>query len=45
MPREPTLNEAYAQIERDLALEKLPERLQALIEDSGVRVYADRYAN
>lgn len=45
MPREPTLNEAYAQIERELALEQLPERMRALLESSGVRVYADRYAD
>lgn len=44
MPREPTLNEAYAEIERELALEELPERMQALLESSGVRVHADRYA-
>ncbi len=43
MPREPTLNEAYAQIERDLALEKLPQRIQALIERSGLQVYPDRF--
>ncbi len=38
MPRAPTLNEAYAQIERELALEQLPERLQALVSDSGISV-------
>ena len=42
-PRAPTLNEAYAMIERDLALEQLPERLQALISDSGVSVYPENY--
>lgn len=44
MPREPTLNEAYAQIERELALEQLPERIRALMEKSGVRVYPDRFS-
>ena len=43
MPREPTLNEAYAQIERELALEELPQRIQALVEQSGIRLYLDRY--
>ncbi len=41
MPRAPTLNEAYAQIERELALEQLPERLQALVSDSGISVHPD----
>ena len=43
MPRAPTLNEAYAQIERELALEQLPQRLQALVSDSGIRVYPDTF--
>ncbi len=43
MPRRPTLNEAYAQIERELALEQLPERLQALIADSGISVHPDSF--
>ena len=42
-PRAPTLNEAYAMIERDLALEQLPARLQALISDSGISVYPENY--
>ncbi len=43
MPRAPTLNEAYAQIERELALEQLPERLQALVSDSGIRIHPDNF--
>lgn len=43
MPRPPTLNEAYAMIERNLALEQLPERLQALVSDSGINVYPEHY--
>lgn len=43
MPRAPTLNEAYAQIERELALEQLPQRLQALVSDSGIRVHPDTF--
>ncbi len=43
MPRAPTLNEAYAQIERELALEQLTQRLQALVSDSGIRVYPDTF--
>jgi peptidyl-prolyl cis-trans isomerase C len=43
MPRAPTLNEAYAQIERELALEQLPGRLQALVSDSGIRVHPDTF--
>jgi len=43
MPRAPTLNEAYATIERDLALEQLPARLQALVSDSGISVYPENY--
>ena len=43
MPRPPTLNEAYAMIERDLALEQLPERLQALVSDSGISVYPENF--
>ena len=42
MPREPTLNEAYAQIERELALEQLPQRIQALVDQSGIELYLDR---
>lgn len=44
MPRAPTLNEAYVQIERDLALEELPRRIQALVKDSGIRVNASNYS-
>ncbi|MDH3531799.1 MAG: peptidylprolyl isomerase [Gammaproteobacteria bacterium] len=44
MPRAPTLNEAYAQIERELALEKLPQRIQTLVDNSGVVIYADRFS-
>ncbi len=43
MPRASTLNEAYAQIERELALEQLPQRLQALVSGSGIRVYPDTF--
>ncbi|MDH3350258.1 MAG: peptidylprolyl isomerase [Gammaproteobacteria bacterium] len=43
MPRAPTLNEAYAQIERDLALEQLPQRLQALVSNSGISVYPEKF--
>ncbi len=43
MPRAPTLNEAYATIERDLALEQLPGRIQALIDASGLNIYPDRF--
>ena len=42
--REPTLNEAYAQIERELALEKLPESIKTLVNNSGISIYADRFA-
>ena len=43
MPRAPTLNEAYAQIERELALEQLPGRLQALVAESGISVHSDTF--
>jgi len=43
MPRAPTLNEAYARIERELALEQLPQRLQALVSESGIRVHPDTF--
>lgn len=43
MARAPTLNEAYAQIEDELALEQLPGRLQALVSDSGISVYPDTF--
>ncbi|MBT8099666.1 MAG: peptidylprolyl isomerase [Gammaproteobacteria bacterium] len=43
MPRAPTLNEAYAQIERELAMEKLPQQIQAIVSNSGIRVYAENY--
>ena len=43
MPRAPTLNEAYAQIERELALEKLPQQIQEIVSASGVRVFAENY--
>ena len=43
LPREPTLNEAYAEIEREIALDKLPERIQAIVDNSGVIIHADRF--
>ncbi len=43
MPRAPTLAEAYAEIERELALEQLPSRLQMLVTDSGIDVYPDAF--
>lgn len=43
MPRAPTLNEAYKEIERELALEQLPQRIQTLVGNSGIRVYPDRF--
>ncbi|MFQ5982346.1 MAG: peptidylprolyl isomerase [Woeseiaceae bacterium] len=43
MPRAPTLNEAYAQIERELALEQLPARLQALVSESGIAVHPESF--
>ena len=42
-PYTPTLNEAYAEIERELALEQLPERLQALVSGSGIDVRPDTF--
>lgn len=45
MPRAPTLNEAYVQIERELAMEQLPGRISTLIENSGLRVYPERYTD
>jgi len=42
-PRVPTLDEAYADIERELALEQLPARLQLLITASGIDVYPDGF--
>jgi parvulin-like peptidyl-prolyl isomerase len=42
-PRVPTLDEAYADIERELALEQLPAHLQLLITDSGIDVYPDGF--
>ena len=43
MPRAPTLNEAYAQIERELALEQLPQRIQALVTRSGIEVFPENF--
>ncbi len=43
MPRAPTLNEAYAEVERDLKLERLPQVIQSLIETSGMRTYPERF--
>lgn len=43
LPRAPTLNEAYAEIERELALEQLPQRIQALVSSSDVRTYPDKF--
>ena len=43
MPRAPTLDEAYAEIERELALEQLPSRLQVLVTDSGIDIYPDAF--
>ena len=45
MPRAPTLNEAYVQIERELAMEQLPGRISTLVNNSGLRVYPDRYTD
>lgn len=42
--RQPTLNEAYAEVERELALEKLPESIKTLVDNSGINIYADRFA-
>ena len=42
-PHTPTLNEAYSQIEHELALEQLPERLHALVAGSGIDVYPDTF--
>jgi parvulin-like peptidyl-prolyl isomerase len=39
LPHVPTLDEAYAEIERALALEQLPARLQALVTASDIDVY------
>lgn len=44
LPRAPTLNEAYAEIERELALQQLPGRVQALVDASDLQVHADRLA-
>lgn len=43
MPRTQTLNEAYVQVERELALEQLPQRLQALMSGSGVKTYPEKF--
>jgi parvulin-like peptidyl-prolyl isomerase len=43
--REPTLNEAYMQIERELAMEQLPQRIKTLIDSSGVRTYPENFIN
>ncbi len=43
MPRAPTLNEAYAEVERDLKLERLPQVIQSLVDKSGVRTHPDRF--
>lgn len=40
-PHVPTLDEAYAEIERALALEQLPARLQAFVSASDIDVYPD----
>lgn len=40
--RTPTLNEAYEQVERELALEELPNRISALMQESGVETFPDR---
>lgn len=43
-PRDvPTLNEAYSEIARNLALEKLPERVSTLVNRSGVQTYPATY--
>lgn len=42
--REPTLNEAYAQIERELAMEQLPQRIKALLDNSGIRMYPEKFS-
>lgn len=43
MPRTQTLNEAYAQVERELALEQLPQRMQSLLANSGIQTYPERF--
>lgn len=43
-PHELTLNEAYADVEKELKHEKLPNRINALISESGIRTYPENFA-
>lgn len=43
--RVPTLNEAYSEIEREIALERLPGKIESLVIASGIRTYPERYAD
>lgn len=43
-PHMPTLNEAYDEIERELAMEQLPERIAALISNSTIKTYPENLA-
>lgn len=38
-----TLNEAYADVERELKHEQLPDRINALISESGIKVYPENF--
>lgn len=42
-PHELTLNEAYADVERELKHDRLPMRIDALITESGVRTYPENF--
>jgi parvulin-like peptidyl-prolyl isomerase len=41
---ETTLNEAYDEIERELKHEQLPNRISALVRESGVKTYPENFA-
>ena len=41
---ETTLNEAFDEIERELKHEQLPERITALISESGIKTYPENFA-
>lgn len=43
-PHELTLNEAYADVERELKHEQLPNRINALITESGIKTYPENFA-
>jgi parvulin-like peptidyl-prolyl isomerase len=43
-PHELTLNEAYADVERELKHEQLPSRINALISDSGIKTYPENFS-